>query len=123
MSSYIVRMTFFEYYKYVLFTFFEKTSSNEDFITVFTILMKIRIFDHSNHRVIIINFNDLRFNYNLKLFSQTFKPERVILNLKRFFFQSDRFLFQPERFFSNLGNVTSFPSTSQVNSNVRGVVF
>ena len=68
-----------------------------------------------------LNFNELRFNFNF--FSPTFESERVIPNLKRFFFQSDRFLFQPERFFSNLGNVTSFPSTSQLNSNVRGVVF
>ena len=82
-------------------------------MTVFIILMKIRTFDHSNHRVIIINFNGLRFNSN---FFPTFESERVIPNLKGFFFQN-------ERFFSNLGNVTSFPSTSQANGNVRGVVF
>ena len=37
--------------------------------------------------------------------------------------QSQTFFFQPDRFFSGLGNVTSFPKTSQVSSNVRGVVF
>ena len=102
---------FFEFYKKVLFTFFAKTSSLKDLMTVFNILMKIRTFDHSNHRVIIINFNGLRFYSN---FFPTFEPERVI---------TKGFFFQPERFFSNLGNVASFPSTSQVDGNVRGVVF
>ena len=85
-------------------------------MTVFIILMKIRTFDHSHHRVIIINFNGLRFNSIF--FFPTFESERVIPNLKGFFFH-----FRALFFFSNLGNVSSFPSTSQVNDNVRGVVF
>ena len=113
---------FFEFYKYELFTFFVRTSSKKDLMTVFIILMKIRTFDHSNHRLIIINFNGLRFFSNLKPFFQLLIPI-VSFPTSNVFFQSARFLFQPERHFSNLGNVTSFPSTSQVNGNVRGVVF
>ena len=115
-------MPFFEFYKFVLFTFFGKTSSKKHLMTVFIIFMNIRTFDHSNHRLININFNGLRFYSNLKPFFQLLNPN-VWFPTSNVFLQPERFLFQPERFFSNLGNVTSFPSTSQVNSNVRGVVF